>query len=297
MQAESTTCLICEAPLLLHQRAAGLCQRQTCRLTYQSVPQAHTCRVCRRPLAFHQRGAGICGRTPCQHASYQELTRQQRESRDQATQELYQLGVARQLVAEPESYRITHLPSQHRMLGKASEQRGEAFLAHLDRLIAQCESEGWSAAGVTRTEPPPDPTTDELDAVWVQGCIGCRGHCCQTGSTHAWVAPETIRRLQVDNPGITPDTIRSMYQARLGGQTYIESCVYHGAQGCLLPREIRSDKCNTHFCGDLQEFRRVALTEPTPRAFMVWRGPSGDFEASFVDPEQVRPVRSAGEAG
>jgi len=292
MQAESLACLICDAPLLLHQRAAGLCQQQSCRLTFQSIPPALTCRVCRRPLAFHERGAGVCGRTPCQHASYQELAREQREARGRATQELYQIGVAHGLVAEPESYRVTHLPSQHRTLSRASEQRRDAFLAHLDRLIAQCESEGWDTPGVTRTEPPPDPTTDELDAVSVQGCIGCKGHCCQTGSTHAWLTPETIRRLQVDNPGITPETIRSMYQARLGGQTFIESCVYHGEQGCLLPREIRSDKCNTHYCGDLRAFRRQALADPSPRAFMVWRGPSGDLEAAFVDPERVRPVRS-----
>jgi hypothetical protein len=44
----------------------------------------------------------------------------------------------------------------------------------------------------------------------------------------------------------------------------------------------------------LRAFRRAAPADPTPRAFMVWRGPSGDFEASFVDPEQVQPVRSGG---
>lgn len=291
MQAESLTCLICDAPLSLHQRAVGLCQQPSCRLTYQSTLRAHTCRVCRRPLAFPERGAGICGRTPCQHASYQELAHEQRETRDRATQTLYQIGVAGGLVEDPQSYRVTHLPSQHRPLGKASEARREAFRAHLDGLIAQCESEGWDAPGVSRTEPLSDPTTDALDAVSVQGCIGCGGHCCQTGSTHAWLAQETIRRLQIDSPGITAETIRSMYHDRLGGLTYIDSCVYHGAQGCLLPREIRSDKCNTHWCGDLKAFRRQALAEPFPRAFMVWRGPGGDLEAAFVDPEQVRPVK------
>lgn len=254
------------------------------------------CRICREPLAFAEQRAGICGRVPCQHEAYRQKSSEERERRDQATAVLYQIGVSRRLVDQPESYRVTHLPSQHRPLGQASEARRAAFLAHLDRLIAQCESEGWGASGVTRTEPPPDPTTEVLDAVSVQGCIGCRGHCCQTGSTHAWVAPETIRRLQLENPGITPDAIRSMYRASLGGQTFFESCVFHGAQGCLLPRDIRSDKCNTHWCGDQQEFRRHALADPAPRAFMVWQGPSGDLEASFVDSTRVQPVGSAGEA-
>ena len=43
----------------------------------------------------------------------------------------------------------------------------------------------------------------------------------------------------------------SIYLGKLGGTTYRGSCIYHGAAGCELPREMRSDTCNGFYCADL----------------------------------------------
>ena len=32
---------------------------------------------------------------------------------------------------------------------------------------------------------------------------------------------------------------------------YRNSCIFHGKQGCTLDRSLRSDVCNSYFCGGL----------------------------------------------
>ncbi len=36
------------------------------------------------------------------------------------------------------------------------------------------------------------------------------------------------------------------------------SCVFHGPQGCTLDRTLRSDVCNSYFCGGLGHFVKGA---------------------------------------
>src|SRR5947207_663974 len=35
---------------------------------------------------------------------------------------------------------------------------------------------------------------------------------------------------------------------------YENSCIFHGKQGCTLDRSLRSDVCNSYFCGGLQGY-------------------------------------------
>ena len=35
---------------------------------------------------------------------------------------------------------------------------------------------------------------------------------------------------------------------------YEGSCIFHGKQGCTLDRSLRSDVCNSYFCGGLQVY-------------------------------------------
>ena len=73
------------------------------------------------------------------------------------------------------------------------------------------------------------------------------------------------------------------------------SCVYHGADGCALPRALRSDTCNRYFCEGLQRVRDAGREVPV-RLFLaqITEGRQGDVRSgAFVDARDVRVVRRA----
>jgi hypothetical protein len=64
------------------------------------------------------------------------------------------------------------------------------------------------------------------------------------------------------------------YVARVPAATVPGSCVFHGADGCGLPREMRSDTCNRYLCDGLVELRaelgrRAAAGAPARAAYVA----------------------------
>ena len=45
-----------------------------------------------------------------------------------------------------------------------------------------------------------------------------------------------------------------LYVERVPEVGYEGSCIFHGKQGCTLDRSLRSDVCNSYFCGGLQAY-------------------------------------------
>jgi hypothetical protein len=45
-----------------------------------------------------------------------------------------------------------------------------------------------------------------------------------------------------------------LYVERVPEVGYENSCIFHGKQGCTLDRSLRSDVCNSYFCGGLQGY-------------------------------------------
>lgn len=259
------------------------------------------CRICHRPLALIEEPAGVCHRVPCQQARHQQAASARQQARDTSALALYRLGVRRGLVAEPERFPIFHVPAQDRSLGPLPEKRRRAFEAHLDELLAASERPPVEPVAPPPPAPPgtvPIPLTAEQEAVSIQGCIGCRGACCQTGSTHAWQDLPSIRRYRELHPTLTRDEIRADYLARLNTEpTFVDSCVYHGAKGCLLPREMRSWRCNTHWCGELRQVQRQIEARGSARVFMVWAGEGGMPRGAFVDPTGSTCIEDPDQAG
>jgi hypothetical protein len=58
----------------------------------------------------------------------------------------------------------------------------------------------------------------------------------------------------------------------LGERTYENSCVYHQQQGCGLPRELRSDICNSFECEELAELHREARASGEPLLLVALDG-------------------------
>jgi hypothetical protein len=68
---------------------------------------------------------------------------------------------------------------------------------------------------------------------------------------------------------LRPRDVLAAYLDRLVHRTETHSCVNHGANGCSLPREMRSDTCNDFYCGTLSAWIAKAEAEPGPERALV----------------------------
>jgi hypothetical protein len=117
---------------------------------------------------------------------------------------------------------------------------------------------------------PVTPDTPEAHAGIIRaGCAACRGACCTKGGDTAYLYPDHFRRLLPKWKGRTRDGILADYLSRLPGRVYEESCVYHTETGCALPRELRSNLCNTFLCGGLEDMIAAAAKERGPLMIRV----------------------------
>lgn len=162
------------------------------------------------------------------------------------------------------------LPGGTRELGPLPAARRAAFASHLDRLLGQVEAE-WTPLLPPREETD-SPTNGLADAdaglpVLAQACGFCRGRCCESGGDKAWIEVATIQRiLAVDDPPDI-DGLRAAYLDRLPAVSHENSCIYHGEQGCALPREMRSRVCNRFACAGLAAI--AATWKQSPRRCLV----------------------------
>ena len=287
MLPQPAACWICNETLTLASQAERhLCHKVACCFAYQSLPPNHLCSHCRRPLTLRQQPEGVCTDRACHAAAEESRLAAFKEEHRAASQQLYQL-VRKRVGPEAETAPLTFLPSMRFRLTRLPPKRRAAFIKELDRLLAEAESEGWvnEAADPFIPSPPTDP---DLLAVAGRGCTGCRGSCCRTGGTHAYVTIRTLRRIRTAQPDLTTAQIREAYLSRLSGTTYQDSCVFHGAKGCKLPVDVRGDTCNNYFCSDLHGFFKAAT--PPVRTVMAWPEKDGSFSIALVEPNQTRKL-------
>lgn len=119
---------------------------------------------------------------------------------------------------------------------------------------------GWDDARVDG--PPPAYSEEEapgLEDISRAGCTACGGKCCRHGNAQAYVNHDSLRQFRHDQPHAGPDEFVDTYASRLATQTYEGSCVHHGEQGCTLPRALRSEICNRHYCDGMLQVHVLRL--------------------------------------
>ncbi len=84
-----------------------------------------------------------------------------------------------------------------------------------------------------------------------QVCAVCEGGCCVQGENTAYLTPRTIHRFMDANPTMSPDDVHQAYVDRIPTETVTDSCINQSPTGCALPREMRSDTCNSYYCDGL----------------------------------------------
>jgi len=204
------------------------------------------------PAAF---GLGVCPRWPCLRAMHLRLAAHRRavdEARAAARRE--QAGPGAPLVA---------VPALHARTAPLSARRRAAFQAHLDAMFAAAiadETPQASGAAERAITAPLDLRERRAAAT---ACATCRGHCCRTGGTSAWIVPDTIRRVRRTVES-APEALRSAYLRDLPTRSYAGSCVYHTARGCALTPALRSSTCHAYLCDGAQALVTLARARAIP---------------------------------
>ena len=143
---------------------------------------------------------------------------------------------------------VLTVPAYRGELRKLPHGRRHAFLRHLRNIIQEA------------TEPAPSSSSSQpelpmrLRVIASAACACCGGHCCSRGAEHAYLDDTTIRRVAAAHPTLTPRTVARLYREHLPATSFVGSCVFHAAQGCSLPRALRSDLCNSFYCNPLKRF-------------------------------------------
>lgn len=277
------SCLICQTPLPWSPVPSDppLCGRADCAWRYRLLQQqGKLCRACGRPLSAAEQPAGTCATLECQRTVSLPLIRQERE-RQEARQTALRQQAARlrgQIMrdfglAQPDSFPIAIVPACTVGITPLPAKRRRAFRSHLMALIARAYA---TPAVPVRPEDqeatPLTPTGRDAEArqLLAHGCACCQGSCCQGGAhTQAYLEVSTIQRYRAAHPRQGPRAVLAAYLRPIGRQTYADSCVYHQADGCSLPRTLRAEICNRFFCSGLTEFAQQLPSSGPLRGFVV----------------------------
>src|SRR5947209_730587 len=87
-------------------------------------------------------------------------------------------------------------------------------------------------------------------------CSLCKGWCCRNGGDHAFLDERTMARVRCAGLELDVRAVLRLYVERVPEVGYEDSCIFHGKQGCTLDRSLRSDVCNSYFCGGLLDYMR-----------------------------------------
>ncbi|HLY12485.1 MAG TPA: hypothetical protein VKW04_24490 [Planctomycetota bacterium] len=253
-------CEICRVLLRPSTRPrTATCERGACGREYrrriESTPGGRACPVCGRRL---EAGEETCGDPYCRDEieSRRNRTRLEEErlaARESAVREV-QAGL-RTSRSIPVDAVVAVLPASDRPLVPQEAARRAQFAERLSGLMEDAAADG---DGPTGDAPSSEGPANAAEALARAACASCQGLCCRHGEHHAFLRPATLRRYLRRHPDVTPAQALDTYLSYLPAHSIAGSCLYHGRQGCTLPRELRSDVCNRYLCDDLERLQTAA---------------------------------------
>ncbi|PTX64753.1 hypothetical protein C8N31_11522 [Sulfitobacter mediterraneus] len=225
------------------------------------------CKSCRRRLTPEQGdNAGYCDRPECATRQKIDQSGQLAKSQEEQYQRWLDITHARTAgvikaaareIGEDDLDDVAHglAPYVDIPLVPLPAERRLVFENNLRAAVL----ESFEATDATE-EPPEQPEDDPEYARRLAqeapdpmalnaACIACQGDCClQGGNRHAFIKKKVIDYFRWSNPEATADEIIETYLEHIPQQSTSGSCVYHGVQGCTLPRNHRANICNSFQC-------------------------------------------------
>lgn len=156
-------------------------------------------------------------------------------------------------VTMTEPVRTVAVPAYAGTLAQAARDRVRRLRRHLiEAMRAERELKPRDGPAPREVREPAGFAAVVTDAA----CALCRGWCCGKGGEHAYLDGPSMARVRRARPDLDARAILRLYAKAAADPAYVNSCVFHGAQGCTLDRSLRSDLCNRYFCSGLAAFLR-----------------------------------------
>lgn len=128
------------------------------------------------------------------------------------------------------------------------KRRVRALRAHLTQL--------FSAIGDNRAALAASPQ-GQIYSKFENVCRACKGSCCRNGGDHGYLKRADLLSALSTLPEMQYIDVIDAYLIYIPRRSYIDSCIFHAAEGCTLPRNLRSQTCNTYFCAPLDKVRTI----------------------------------------
>lgn len=172
----------------------------------------------------------------------------------------------------PERFVCAVVPAIRNPVVRLQNERRTALGDHLGRLIAGVRKRRVGSPGNPQHESEPAVTVNGTSnplPVAAQACAICQGYCCAKGGDQAYLNKETILRCLLKHPELGVTDVAAFFLSHLEKYTYKDSCIYHGENGCSLPRNVRSGTCIGFECTGVRRLIERLTGRGPHRAFLV----------------------------
>jgi hypothetical protein len=262
---------------------------------FRSPSALPVCRNCGAELTTHrERREEFCTSLRCRPACVARLAKRAAEFEQLAKQDrdAHALDILAALKDNlrlspqlPDEAILMIIPENTRKIVKQPAERIAEFRDHLNQVMEQAQAHVENA-----DEHESIQITHEDRAVRAQtslpvinACTTCGGSCCLQAAGHAFLNRDFFAWRLLNEPDTAVQEKIEDYMRRIPEQAYENSCVYHGAKGCVLPREIRSSTCNDFLCtGIVDGVRRD-------------RGRNASISIAVVDSRGIQRIGIAGD--
>ncbi len=279
-----TCCRVCGRPIknrLQNDAFAPACYRSEClsRLAFCTGNEAVVCRICGVGIRAGEVGQmrGVCRSPFCQDWESSNLFVADQRARTIRLEKRI-LGLEEKVfehvsqlrpeLLEDKSIKTVVLPFLAHELTSPSVDRIASVRAGFLELAATAYAE--------RNQLPPNPDSnlnnieieqstrtnnDEMELRFSRlngsACGTCGGVCCNLGGDQAFLNVSKFTEVFAARPDVGPEEIVDEYIAKIPSETFLDSCIFHGLQGCGLTKQQRAITCNRYLCRSLQTLRKL----------------------------------------
>ena len=228
-----------------------------------------------------------------QARDFRENLKRIREALNQQARELRGDAAGAAGISNPEDFTPTAVPVNKRQVRRLPKKRQRAFCEHLVQIIGEAAAERGTSTGskndvTMKMKYDAEMQGSELRSILGNACAVCGGSCCFNGGEHAYLRVDTILLYMHQHPELQEEQVLDEYVSRLPKKTYEGSCVYHAESGCGLPREMRSESCDSFVCNGLSEIEEHAIETKSTCFFIAAIDGRNIFRSAFVEGNQIR---------
>jgi hypothetical protein len=143
------------------------------------------------------------------------------------------------------------VPRSVKTLVQTPPERVQRLRRHLLAVLRRSPTSGEFGHPASPARPEPDGFAARVARA---ACALCEGWCCKNGEDDGFLDERTVARVRHARETLAARAVLRLYLERVPKAGYQSSCIFHGKQGCTLDRSLRSDVCNSYFCGGLHDY-------------------------------------------